>query len=254
VSDGADIDRSFFVANVRELHWQENELGATCEFDKLGERFPEFGINLTVLQPGQPMTMYHRERYQEGFLILRGECLLIVEGRELQRARSQPLCSRSGTGSDQTQSSIHATTRRCGTERESSTRPRIRKRPIPASRGRRRPFRFATSSYWVKSRRLPRYGKHASVCGAPSPPTTSPFRRDTGPIDDKPCVQAGVVPTSSRSADDVAASSSTAARIAPIHARRKNDAGIRLQDALEVDALPVHRPFHQVVTLLPRNR
>ena len=30
------------------------------------------------------MTMYHRERYQEGFLVLRGECLLIVEGREVQ--------------------------------------------------------------------------------------------------------------------------------------------------------------------------
>jgi uncharacterized cupin superfamily protein len=75
---------SYFVANVRDLRWQENELGATCEFDKHRERFPEFGINLTVLTPGQPMTMYHRERYQEGFLVLRGECLLIVEGQEVQ--------------------------------------------------------------------------------------------------------------------------------------------------------------------------
>ena len=75
---------SYFVANVRQLRWQENELGATCEFDKHRERFAEFGINLTALAPGQPMTMYHRERYQEGFLVLRGECLLIVEGQELQ--------------------------------------------------------------------------------------------------------------------------------------------------------------------------
>ena len=73
----------WFVANVRELRWQENELGATCEFDKHRQRFPEFGINLTALQPGQPMTMYHREGSQEGFLLLAGECLLIVEGREL---------------------------------------------------------------------------------------------------------------------------------------------------------------------------
>jgi len=29
------------------------------------------------------MTMYHRERYQEGFLVLRGECLLVVEGEEV---------------------------------------------------------------------------------------------------------------------------------------------------------------------------
>jgi uncharacterized cupin superfamily protein len=73
----------WFVANARELRWQENELGASCEFDKHRESFPEFGINLSVLQPGQPMTMYHREGYQEGFLVLRGECLLIVEGQEV---------------------------------------------------------------------------------------------------------------------------------------------------------------------------
>jgi len=73
----------WFVANVRELRWQENELGATCEFDKHRERFGEFGINLTVLQPGQAMTMYHREGYQEGFLVLRGECLLLVEDHEI---------------------------------------------------------------------------------------------------------------------------------------------------------------------------
>ena len=73
----------WFVANVRALRWQENELGATCEFDKHRERFAEFGINLTALRPGQAMTMYHREASQEGFLVLAGECLLIVQGREL---------------------------------------------------------------------------------------------------------------------------------------------------------------------------
>jgi uncharacterized cupin superfamily protein len=79
-----ELTGSYFVANVRELRWQENELGASCEFDKHRDRFREFGINLTVLKPGQPMTMYHREGYQEGFLVLRGECLLIVEGQEVQ--------------------------------------------------------------------------------------------------------------------------------------------------------------------------
>lgn len=82
-----DRRRDWFVANVRDLHWQENELGATCEFDKHRERFEEFGINLTWLKPGQPMTMYHREERQEGFLILGGECLLIVEGQEVPLRR-----------------------------------------------------------------------------------------------------------------------------------------------------------------------
>jgi hypothetical protein len=97
-----DVGRSsavseWFVANVRDMRWQENELGATCEFDKDRERFGEFGINLTVLTPGQPMTMYHREGYQEGFLVLRGECLLVVDDQELPLKRwttftARPTC------------------------------------------------------------------------------------------------------------------------------------------------------------------
>ena len=71
------------IRNVRDMPWQENELGATAEFDGGVERFTELGVNLTVLRPGQPMTMYHREEGQEGFLVLRGECLLIVESREM---------------------------------------------------------------------------------------------------------------------------------------------------------------------------
>ena len=47
-----DRQRGWFVASVRDLPWQENELGATCEFDKQRDRFDEFGINLTVLRPG----------------------------------------------------------------------------------------------------------------------------------------------------------------------------------------------------------
>jgi uncharacterized cupin superfamily protein len=73
----------WFVRNARDAGWKENELGATCEFEEDGVHFEELGINLTSLRPGQPMTMYHREAYQEAFLILRGECLLIVEGQEV---------------------------------------------------------------------------------------------------------------------------------------------------------------------------
>jgi uncharacterized cupin superfamily protein len=65
------------------MRWRANELGTTADFDYDVDRFDEFGINLNVLQPGQPMTMYHCGRYQEGFLVLRGECLLIVEGQEV---------------------------------------------------------------------------------------------------------------------------------------------------------------------------
>jgi uncharacterized cupin superfamily protein len=76
---------SWFVRNVRAMQWKENELGAEAAFDTGSgvHSFEEFGINLTALQPGQPMTMYHREEGQEGFLVLRGECLLVVESQEV---------------------------------------------------------------------------------------------------------------------------------------------------------------------------
>jgi uncharacterized cupin superfamily protein len=44
--------------------------------------FKEIGINCDVLMPGEPNSLYHRESVQENFLILSGECLLIVEGQE----------------------------------------------------------------------------------------------------------------------------------------------------------------------------
>ncbi len=69
----------WFVLNARETRWRVyGPLGAACDFE--GKRpFKQLGINLNVLHPGEPMSMYHRENNQEGFLVLAGECLLIVE-------------------------------------------------------------------------------------------------------------------------------------------------------------------------------
>jgi uncharacterized cupin superfamily protein len=72
----------WFVVNARSIRWRDTgPLGFYCDFEGK-RRFPQFGINLNVLAPGQPMSMYHREAGQEGFLVLSGECLLIVEGEE----------------------------------------------------------------------------------------------------------------------------------------------------------------------------
>ena len=45
-------------------------------------RFPQLGININVLEPGETLALYHREKAQEGFLVLSGSCTLIVEGEE----------------------------------------------------------------------------------------------------------------------------------------------------------------------------
>ena len=51
-------------------------------FDSEEARFEEVGFNIGILRPGEPNCMYHAEEAQEDFLVLAGECLLIVEGEE----------------------------------------------------------------------------------------------------------------------------------------------------------------------------
>ncbi len=72
----------WFVVDAREALWQEHDtFGRWCRFEGAA-RFPAFGINIHVLEPGQPNCMYHGEDEQEDFLVLAGECLLLVEGEE----------------------------------------------------------------------------------------------------------------------------------------------------------------------------
>jgi uncharacterized cupin superfamily protein len=72
----------WFVVNARDASWVWNEMGGYCNFEDGDTRFEQVGINLNVLHPGVPMAMYHEEPGQEGFLVLKGEALLIVEGQE----------------------------------------------------------------------------------------------------------------------------------------------------------------------------
>jgi uncharacterized cupin superfamily protein len=77
----ADGD-GWFVVNARESRWRDTGyFGFYCDFEGK-RRFRQLGVNLNVLEPGQPLGLYHRERGQEGFLVLAGECVLVVEGEE----------------------------------------------------------------------------------------------------------------------------------------------------------------------------
>jgi len=69
VTDG----EGWFVVNARESRWgDEGSLGSYCTFEGK-RRFPHFGINISVLESGETMGMYHREKGQEAFLVLAGE-------------------------------------------------------------------------------------------------------------------------------------------------------------------------------------
>jgi uncharacterized cupin superfamily protein len=75
-------DDGWFVLNARDGRWRLWEgVGARLSFE--GDMdFPQLGINLVVLAPGEPIGMYHLEVDQEDFLVVAGEAVLIVEGTE----------------------------------------------------------------------------------------------------------------------------------------------------------------------------
>jgi uncharacterized cupin superfamily protein len=79
-------DDGWFVVNVADTAWYRNDVfGASSPFEadrNDAARFQDYGINIHVVWPGQPNCMYHGEADQEDFLVLSGECLLLVEGEE----------------------------------------------------------------------------------------------------------------------------------------------------------------------------
>jgi uncharacterized cupin superfamily protein len=73
----------WYVLNLKESAYTACEgYGQYAPPESEAARFDDFGIGVHVLQPGEPNGLYHAEGNQEGFLVLHGEALLIVEGEE----------------------------------------------------------------------------------------------------------------------------------------------------------------------------
>ncbi|MHC4513530.1 MAG: cupin domain-containing protein [Planctomycetota bacterium] len=73
----------WFVTNVKDATWVRSpEFGMRCVFEARDALFKSTGVGIAVLEPGKPACRYHRENAQEDFLVLSGECLLLVCGEE----------------------------------------------------------------------------------------------------------------------------------------------------------------------------
>jgi quercetin dioxygenase-like cupin family protein len=73
----------WFVVNARDVAWRLAEgRGRWPRLEGGRPHFAQLGVGLTVLEPGEPMAMYHWESDQEDFLVLSGEVVLVVEGTE----------------------------------------------------------------------------------------------------------------------------------------------------------------------------
>jgi uncharacterized cupin superfamily protein len=84
----APTSPGWFVLNVGDAMWLSSEggekrpSGAECVFETPMAPFEQVGIRIHVLRPGESNGLYHGENQQEDFLVLAGECLLLVEGEE----------------------------------------------------------------------------------------------------------------------------------------------------------------------------
>jgi uncharacterized cupin superfamily protein len=84
----APVSDGWFVVNVADATWLTSEngelppSGAECSFESPTAEFSQYGIRLHVLEPDEPNGCYHSESEEEAFVVLSGECRLLVEGEE----------------------------------------------------------------------------------------------------------------------------------------------------------------------------
>jgi len=74
----------WFVLNARDAVWIRSEERGLDTYLEGRQEWTELGFRIQVLMPGQRNGLYHGERGQEDFLVVSGECLLVVEGEERQ--------------------------------------------------------------------------------------------------------------------------------------------------------------------------
>jgi uncharacterized cupin superfamily protein len=78
------MDEAFVINVARAPALAHPRRATLIDLEPRGERWPDTGVNIQVLQPGQPNCRYHSEPVQEDFLVLHGECTAIVAGEELR--------------------------------------------------------------------------------------------------------------------------------------------------------------------------
>ena len=88
----------WFILNLADAEWATHEGGGTWSMlEPAGAPWRTIGIGVHILWPGDAPGFYHAEDQQEGFLVLSGECIAIVEGEERRMRPGDYLHSPPGT-------------------------------------------------------------------------------------------------------------------------------------------------------------
>jgi uncharacterized cupin superfamily protein len=93
-------ETSWFKADLSQVEALEHpQVGKGYLFgEKMPrDRYREVGVNMRVLDPGQPASLYHSEQAEEFFIVLGGECLAIVEDEEVPLRKWEFLHTPPGT-------------------------------------------------------------------------------------------------------------------------------------------------------------
>ena len=92
------VDDGWYILNLSEIRWATVPGGGTwCGFGSPNHPSDRIGIGVHILWPGDAPGFYHEEDDLEGFLVLSGECVAIVEGEERRMKQWDYLHSPPGT-------------------------------------------------------------------------------------------------------------------------------------------------------------
>jgi quercetin dioxygenase-like cupin family protein len=94
------VGGGWFVLNLGEMAWETvSGFGVWLGFDApdADPAAPGIGVHVHVLQPGESNGYYHAEDAQEGFLVLSGECVAVIENEERRMRRWDYFHSPPGT-------------------------------------------------------------------------------------------------------------------------------------------------------------
>ncbi len=94
------VGEGWFILNLGEMPWETVPgFGVWRDVDwaRASGDTPSVGVHIHVLQPGETNGYYHAEAAEEGFIVLSGECLAVVEGQERPMRQWDYLHSPPGT-------------------------------------------------------------------------------------------------------------------------------------------------------------
>jgi uncharacterized cupin superfamily protein len=76
------VDEPIILNLAKAATFAHPRRAAVLQLEPEDNLWPDTGVNVQIMQPGQPNCRYHREGVQEDFLVLYGQCIAVVAGEE----------------------------------------------------------------------------------------------------------------------------------------------------------------------------